>query len=74
MVEYLRRIINGDLYYCHSCGDFHPSNSFYSDNRFASGLFPECKKSLLLQATDYDKKTNTYTDNKDKTKEVFKKL
>lgn len=68
------RIINGDLYYCHCCNEFHPQDSFYSDKRFASGLFPECKKALILQATDYDKKTNTYTDNRLKTIEVFKKL
>lgn len=68
------RIIDGDLYYCHCCNDFHPQESFYTDKRFASGLFPECKKALLLQATDYDKKTNTYTDNREKTIDVFRKL
>ena len=68
------RIVDGDLYYCHCCNEFHNQDAFYSDKRFASGLFPECKKSLILQATDYDKKTNTYTDNREKTIEVFKKL
>ena len=68
------RILDGDLYYCHCCNEFHPQDSFYSDKRYASGLFPECKKSLLLEATDYDKKTNTYTDNKEKTIKVFQKM
>lgn len=68
------KITEGKLFYCHSCDAWHPPDAFYSDKRFASGLYPECKKSLLLQATDYDKKTNTYTDNREKTIEVFKKL
>lgn len=68
------KILDGKIYYCHSCNEFHSMDAFYSDKRFASGLFPECKKALLLQATDYDKKTNTYTDNREKTIEVFKKL
>lgn len=68
------KITEGKLYYCHSCNLWHSVEAFYSDKRFASGLYPECKKALLLQATDYDKKTNTYTDNREKTIEVFRKL
>lgn len=68
------RITEGDLYYCHRCNEFHNQDAFYSDKRFSSGLYPDCKKQILMDATDYDKKTNTYTDNKEKTKEVFRKL
>lgn len=68
------RITEGKIYYCHSCGEFHLSDAFYSDSRFASGFFPECKQSLLIQATDYNKETNEYIDNKEKTIEVLKKL
>jgi hypothetical protein len=68
------KIINGNVFYCHSCNEFHTADYFYSDKRYASGLFPECKQALLKQAVDYDKKSNTYTDNKKKTIEVFKKL
>lgn len=70
----MNKILDGKLYYCHCCDDFHNSEGFYSDKRYVSGLFPECKKSLLKEATDYDKKTDTYTDNRDKTIEVFRKL
>ncbi len=68
------RIIDRDVLYCHCCDDFHIQKAFYTDDRFASGFYPECKKSLLLQATDYDKKTNSYIDNKQKTIKVFEKL
>ena len=68
------RITEGKLFYCHNCNDWHPADMFYSDKRFASGYYPECKQTLLLQATDYDKKTDTYADNRKKTIEVFRKL
>lgn len=74
LADVMNRILDGKIYQCHCCNEFHSSESFYNDKRFATGLYPECKKALLLQATDYDKKTNTYTDNRDKTIEVFRKL
>lgn len=70
----LNKIINSDLVYCHNCGEFHTKESFYSDKRFASGYYPECKKSLLFQATDYDNKTKSFIDNRKKTLYVFQKL
>jgi hypothetical protein len=68
------RILNGEIYYCHKCNEFHLKDAFYKDNRYASGLFPQCKKTLLEEATDYDRKTGEYKDNREKTIEVFKKL
>lgn len=74
LAEVMNRILNGQIYQCHCCNEFHSAESFYNDKRFATGLYPECKKALLLQATDYDKKTNEYKDNREKTIKVFKKL
>lgn len=68
------RILDGKIFYCHCCNEFHLAECFYSDKRYASGLFPECKQALLEQATDYDKETKEYTDNKEKTIEVMRKL
>lgn len=67
-------IIDGDYYYCHKCNSFLHKDSFYNDNRYASGVFPECKQCLKEQATDYNRQTKEYTDNREKTIEVFKKL
>lgn len=74
LADVMNRILNGQIYQCHCCNEFHNAESFYNDKRFATGLYPECKKSLMLQATDYDKKTNEYKDNREKTIEVFRKL
>lgn len=68
------RILDGELYFCHCCNEFHRPEAFYNDKRYATGLFPECKEALKMQACDYDKKTKTYSDNREKTIEVFHKL
>lgn len=72
--ETYKKIMDGDFVYCHACNEFHPSNTFYNDKRYASGLYPICKKGLLEEATDYDKTNKVYIDNRDKTIKVFQKL
>lgn len=66
------KILDGDYCFCHKCNTFLARTSFYTSDDYASGLFPECKKDLMLSATDYDKKTNTYTDNKEKAKDTLR--
>ena len=68
------RILDGKLYYCHMCNEFHAADGFYSDKKYDSGLFPICKKCLIRMACDYDKKTNIYTDNREKTMDVLKMM
>jgi len=68
------RILDGKLCYCHKCNEFLATDSFYSDKRYASGLFPICKKCLINDACDYDKETKSYVDNREKTKKVFQMM
>lgn len=68
------RILDGDLCYCHKCNEFRNTDAFYTDKTYSSGLFPICKKCLIGMACDYDKKTNQYTDNRDKTMDVLKMM
>ena len=68
------KILDGDYIYCGKCNSFLSRDTFYNSQEYASGKFPVCKKCLMLMATDYDKKTNTYTDNKEKTKETLRFL
>ena len=74
LADSYNRILDGKLYFCHRCNDFHPLASFYSDKRYASGVYPDCKQALLEDATDYDKSTKTYKDNREKAIKVFQKL
>ena len=64
--DYLK-ILDGDYVYCGKCNSFLSRETFYKSNNYASGVFPVCKKCLIQMATDYDKKTNIYTDNREKT-------
>lgn len=68
------KIIDGNLVYCHGCNEFHAVSNFYNDKRFASGLYPLCKKQLTELATDYDKKEKIRVDNREKTIKVFQML
>lgn len=72
--ETYRKILEGDYVYCHGCNEFHSSTNFYNDKRFASGLYPLCKKQLTDMATDYDKKEKIRIDNREKTIKVFQML
>lgn len=66
------KIIEGNYVYCHKCNEFIARANFYTSNEYDSGLFPICKRCLLKMATDYDKKTNTYTDNREKTMQTLR--
>lgn len=68
------KIINGDFVFCHGCNEFHSATNFYNDKRFASGLYPLCKKQLTEMATDYDKVNKIRIDNREKTIKVFQML
>lgn len=69
------KLVNLDYVYCPCCGEFKSSTNFYSSNKTKSGLeHLGCKSCILDMGTDYDKKTGTRTDNKEKTIEVFRKL
>lgn len=72
--ETYRKLLDGDLVYCHGCNEFHSTTSFYNDKRFSSGLYPLCKKQLLDMATDYDKDAKLRVDNREKTIKVFQIL
>lgn len=72
--ETYSKIMEGDFVYCHGCNEFHAVTNFYSDKRFASGLYPLCKKTLTDMATDYDKLKKIRVDNREKTIKVFQML
>lgn len=69
------KLLNLEIVYCPICDTFISSGNFYTSKKTKSGLnHCGCKSCLLNLATDYDKKTQTRTDNRNKTIEVFKML
>lgn len=71
-----KKIINGTLSYCSHCGEWkNTSTGFYASDKSPDGVeHYACRDCILNECTDYDKKTGTRTDNRDKTINTFKKL
>lgn len=67
-------LIDLDYLYCHCCGTFQSKKNFYSSKTNASGYFHMCKKCVMKAATDYNKKTGIYTDNREKTINVLRMM
>jgi len=47
LAEDYNKIVNYKYCFCHKCGDFLAADTFYSDDRFATGKFPICKRCVM---------------------------
>lgn len=75
LAEDYNKLVELDYVYCPQCGDFKSSSQFYSSKKTKSGLeHMACKACILDMATDFDRKTQIRTDNREKTIDVLKKL
>lgn len=74
LAEEFNKIISNDIVYCAKCGMYHAPDAFYESTEFKVGRFPICKKCLSEMASDYDKRKDSYTDNRDKLLRVFHML
>lgn len=75
LANFYQRIINNELIYCSHCGQWKSAATFYSSKASPDGIeHYACKECILNECTDYDKKTNIRTDNREKTIETFRRL
>lgn len=75
LADFCRKILNGNIVYCSHCGQWKTRMAFYSSDISADHLeHYACKECILDECTDYDKKTEIRTDNREKTIETFKRL
>lgn len=65
------KLIEQDVVLCPKCNTFKARSNFYLNKDYDSELFPICKDCLMKMSTDFDKKTNTYKDNKEKAKHTL---
>ena len=73
--NFYQRIINNELIYCSHCGQWKPAATFYASDASPDGIeHYACKECLLNEMTDYDKKSNIRTDNREKTINTFRRL
>ena len=74
LADFLQKIIDGELIYCHSCGEYHQKGSFYTDTRNKSGYYPICKDCILkkVEQRKYDKSTPFET--KDSVQQMLREM
>lgn len=74
LAETYNKIVEGDLVYCSICGNFITRNNFYTDKRYAAGLFPECKSCVLEQVEQRKKKGDPPNEDKSSVQYVLQKM
>ena len=75
LANFYQRIMNNELIYCSHCGQWKSAATFYSSKASPDGIeHYACKECILNECTDYDKKTNMRTDNREKTIETFRRI
>lgn len=72
LAEQYNKIIDYDWMYCHKCGNFLSSDTFYMDDRFASGKFPICKRCCLAMVEQRDKKTDEPNETKESVQNMLR--
>lgn len=66
------KIIDYDWLFCHKCGEFLASTTFYNDSRFATGKFPICKRCVMEMVEQRKKKTDPPNETKESVQEVLR--
>lgn len=69
------KILNNEVYKCSCCGEFIATKTgFYEDKRFNTGFYPECKKCVLAQVEQRDKKTDEPNETKQSVQHMLFKM
>ena len=68
------KVINQDYILCPVCGEFVTRDNFYTDKRFAIGVYPECKKCVLAEVEQRKNKNDKPNETKDSVKRMLQKM
>lgn len=68
------RIIEQDLILCPCCGEFVTRENFYTDKRYAIGLFPQCKKCVLAEVEQRKNKNDKPNETKESVQRMLQKM
>lgn len=68
------RILEQDLINCPCCGEFISRDNFYADNKFAIGVFPQCKKCILAEVEQRRKKSDKPNETKESVIKMLQKM
>lgn len=73
LADTYNKIINKKLLYCHKCGEhLSAETTFYSDDNYASGKFPICKKCIMNMVEQKSKKTDEPNETKESVQKVLR--
>ena len=68
------KLIELDCIICPVCGEPISRNNYYTDKKYAIGVFPECKKCILAEVEQRDKKTDKPNETKESVKKMLQKM
>lgn len=66
------KIIDYDWLFCHKCGEFLAATTFYTDDRFATGKFPICKRCVMAMVEQRKNKNDKPNETKESVQEVLR--
>lgn len=72
LAEQYNKLIDYDWLFCHKCGNFLSSDTFYADDRFTTGKFPICKRCVMAMVEQREKKTDPPNETKESVQKVLK--
>ena len=68
------KLIEQDYIICPTCGEPISRNNYYTDKKYAIGVFPECKKCILAEVEQRKNKNDKPNETKDSVKKVLQKM
>jgi len=68
------KIIEQDYILCPVCGEFVTRDNFYTDKRYAIGVYPQCKKCVLAEVEQRKNKNDKPNETKDSVQKMLQKM
>ena len=68
------RIVEQEYILCPKCGEFVSRSNFYTSNEYSIGVFPQCKKCILAEVEQRNKKNDKPNETKDSVKKMLHKM
>ncbi len=68
------KLIEQDYILCPMCGEFITRDNFYTDKRYAIGVFPQCKKCVLAEVEQRKNKNDKPNETKESVKRMLQKM
>lgn len=68
------RLVEQEYIICPNCGEPISRNNFYTDKRYAIGVYPECKKCILAEVEQRKNKNDKPNETKESVKRMLHKM